>query len=582
MKRLLGILLVLVLCAGLLPAPVYAASGTDQNIKWTVKNDVLTISGKGAIPNYWNFLFGANPPWRGQPYSEVVIKEGITETSDALFYARLVSEAIIRKVTLPNSMTKIAFGTFYGQSKLKECVLPAHLEEVEEDAFRYCNLSSVKLPESVRYVGKMAFFNNARLKSVTLPSGFCALGERAFASCDLRNLHIPESYGDFYVESAFCGNSHLATITLGEGSSMKVVDNVLYSGDGKDLILYAPGRTGSSYTVPDTVTGIGYGAFEDSRLTEINLPATVRTFGLNTFCGCAKLRKITLPQGITQIPELAFYQCKSLTELTVPEGVTSIGHAALDECDNLSAVTLPKSLSFVDEGAFELGGLKDVYYAGTRADRKSIQVEWRNDLLDEARWHYAGSTETETATVSGGKYALNKDRKTAAFLAPVKKSVKTLTIPATIKVGGKKYKVTEIAENACRGLSKLTKVSIGKNVKYIERNAFLNCKKLKTVTGMAGVDYVRDAAFKGCKALTKIVLSLPGAYNGIGVDAFRGCGKLKDIQFKSWLDNYWIGANAFKGVHPKAVVRVPISCADRMRIGLRKRGLPKTATVIEE
>ena len=85
MKRLLGILLVLVLCAGLLPAPVYAASGTDQNIKWTVKNDVLTISGKGVIPNYWSPLFGANPPWRGQPYEGVGTGVSQVEQADGSY-----------------------------------------------------------------------------------------------------------------------------------------------------------------------------------------------------------------------------------------------------------------------------------------------------------------------------------------------------------------------------------------------------------------------------------------------------------------------------------------------------------------
>ena len=577
-RRLLACLVLAVLCAGLLPAPAYAASGTDQNIKWTVKNNVLTISGKGAIPDYWG-PFGPNPPWGGQKFSEVVIKEGITSVSAGLFYAVNLNQATLKKVTLPNSLEVIESQAFYSQRDLRTCELPPNLREIDYQAFIYCNIRSVTIPDSVWYISEMAFFNNQELTSVTLPRAFCVLGDRAFASCDLKSIHITAGVGMSAV-GAFGGNEHLSVITAEEGSGLKVTDNVLYDEGGSTLILYAPARPGTSYTVPGTVTEIGYGAFESSSLTKITLPSSVRAIGRNAFCGCEKLKKIDLPAGITEIPELAFYQCKALTELTVPEGVTSIGRAALDECDNLSGVTLPKSLSHIGESAFEAGGLKDIYYAGSKADRKKIEIEKWNDLLSEARWHYSGSTETETATVSGGRYALNREAKTAAYLGPVKKTVKSLTIPATIKTGGKKYKVTEIAADACRGLKKLTKVSVGKNVRYIERNAFLNCTKLKKITGMAAVEYIRGAAFKGCKALTAFTFAYD--LRGIGANAFRGCAKLKAIRFQAYLNEYWIGANAFKGIHSRAVIRVPLSCLKEMKAGLRKRGVPKTATFIGE
>lgn len=46
----------------------------------------------------------------------------------------------------------------------------------------------------------------------------------------------------------------------------------------------------------------------------------------------------------------------------------------------------------------------------------------------------------------------------------------------------KKYKVTEIKANACKKLTKLTKVTIGKNVAKIGKNAFKDCKNVKNLT----------------------------------------------------------------------------------------------------
>lgn len=61
----------------------------------------------------------------------------------------------------------------------------------------------------------------------------------------------------------------------------------------------------------------------------------------------------------------------------------------------------------------------------------------------------------------------------------IKKDVKKVTVPATIKYKGKTYKVTEVASGALRGKKKLQTVVIGKNVTKIGANAFSKCKKLK-------------------------------------------------------------------------------------------------------
>lgn len=87
---------------------------------------------------------------------------------------------------------------------------------------------------------------------------------------------------------------------------------------------------------------------------------------------------------------------------------------------------------------------------------------------------------SKTVTKSGLKYSV-KVNGTAVVKAPVKKTNKKVTIPATIKADGKTYKVTEIAKNAFKNNKKLTQVTIGTNVKKIGASAFEGCKKLKTI-----------------------------------------------------------------------------------------------------
>lgn len=72
--------------------------------------------------------------------------------------------------------------------------------------------------------------------------------------------------------------------------------------------------------------------------------------------------------------------------------------------------------------------------------------------------------------------------KTVAVQKPVNKKAKKITIPATVKIEGYTYKVTEIAPKAFRKNLRLTSVTIGKNVQKIGKQAFDGCKKLKKVT----------------------------------------------------------------------------------------------------
>ncbi len=70
---------------------------------------------------------------------------------------------------------------------------------------------------------------------------------------------------------------------------------------------------------------------------------------------------------------------------------------------------------------------------------------------------------------------------TVTFLRPIKKKT-SLSIPATVKAGKVTYKVTAVAKYACKKNTKLKKLTIGKNVTSIGKQAFYGCKNLKSIT----------------------------------------------------------------------------------------------------
>ena len=62
-----------------------------------------------------------------------------------------------------------------------------------------------------------------------------------------------------------------------------------------------------------------------------------------------------------------------------------------------------------------------------------------------------------------------------------RKKAKKATVKATVKFKGKKYKVTEIGEEAFANC-KVKKITIGKNVMYLGSKVFFKCKKLRQIT----------------------------------------------------------------------------------------------------
>jgi len=72
----------------------------------------------------------------------------------------------------------------------------------------------------------------------------------------------------------------------------------LYSKDKTSLRTYPAGKTGNSFTIPNSVTGIGWGAFQGiTSLTSITIPNSVTSIGNNAFSGCEKLTGVTF-QGV--------------------------------------------------------------------------------------------------------------------------------------------------------------------------------------------------------------------------------------------------------------------------------------------
>ena len=98
-------------------------------------------------------------------------------------------------VTLPESLTTIANGSFAFCPNLNHVNIPARVTCIGDGAFSNCtSLSEITLQDGVKTIGADAFVSCKELTSITLPDSVTDIGKEAFQSCEgLESITIPKN-----------------------------------------------------------------------------------------------------------------------------------------------------------------------------------------------------------------------------------------------------------------------------------------------------------------------------------------------------------------------------------------------------
>ncbi len=295
----------------------------------------------------------------GTGFTSFVIPDSVTAIWQGVFYGCKNLE----EVTWSKGYQYVSNYAFKNCERLSSVTLHDGIEDIGEQAFYNCsNLSSVDWPAGLEYIGESAFVYSG-IEEAVLPEGFRGMGDYAFAGSGLKKLVLPSTVTEIGTFNLFANCTKLEDVTL-PSTLTKITSSGVFSGC----------TSLKHIDLPEELSVLGYWTFRNSGLESFTLPKNINVVVESLLAGCENLTKVNLHEGITLIQGGAFYGCSSLEsillpstltelkdnaftntalkEISIPESVTEMGAGTFSGCRNLKKVNVPSGVTAIKRYLF--------------------------------------------------------------------------------------------------------------------------------------------------------------------------------------------------------------------------------------
>ena len=296
------------------------------------------------------------------------------ETEATLFLKDFTNDDVVRNVIFdckeqlnvflvftaddnPNLDT-IGIGAFFNCSNLVGIELSENIKTIKQYAFQNTGIKSLILPKGLETIEQLAI--SSPLDNLYISNTVTTIGASAIELSDnVTSVYIPASVS-FMDGVIFSGANALKEIVVSpKNNNYKSVDNVIYTKDGKTIVLYPEGKEGDSYTVPEGVVEIGAAAFSSNKyLKTLCLPSTLEKIESSAFAYMDGIESMTIPNSVTSIGDYAFAWMDNLSEITLPEYLEELGKSTFSGDELLLKVEIPNGVKVLDYNFDGCTGLK--------------------------------------------------------------------------------------------------------------------------------------------------------------------------------------------------------------------------------
>ena len=454
---------------------------------------------------------------------DVAIADTVTYLGRYAFYGCTALE----RFDVPVSVDYIgisAFGGTNGKVFFAADALPANAQAGWDEGIAGYFLAAMEYVVTNQWEYVITFHNTVALSRYT--------GTEAALTLDSVDGYPVEKIG----ASCFADNQTVTTVTLGAGvreidngafrncaAVVAIPDDSILERIGSDAF---HGTATESLNLPNTVTSIGPGAFEESKLTELKIhpDSSLRTIGDRAFYA-STIAAIHLPASLETVGVEAFQNTRALTDVTIADGAAKLklSNSAF-ESSGITELTIPARVYYIGEYAF-----------GSCQSLQNIHVDTDNGVYQSLDGVLLDSSGTTLIQYPCGR--------TGAYEVPAQITVLNY---ASFK-------------NAC-GLTAVT-FAEGSTVKTIGWQTFSGCRNLKTVAVPNTVISFDFYAFENCTSLTDVLLAEGSQFTGVYQGAFYGCSALQNLHLPGTVID--IGDYAFYGC--SSLAQFPFAEASQLK-----------------
>ncbi len=321
-------------------------------------------------------------------------------------------------------------------------------------------------------------------------------------------------------------------------------NGVLFNNDKTEIIRYPKCSTPEIYEIPQGVTSICSGAFDESiNLKTVIMPVTLKNLYSHIF------DESSLYSNPENWEDDVFYVGNSLVKvdsetetehIVVREGTEIIASSAFIHCQNIKSITVPDSVKSIGDNAFVGCYSLEKLHIGSGVEFLGIEL-----FTGEIEWNPCISLESIEVSEDNAHFVsvdgvlFNKEM-TKLIQYPTGKKQREYIIPDS---------VTDIVRNAFNHCNGLTKLIIGKGITVIDFPMLFHCDGIEAVILPDTLTKLDDGAFKysGIKHI-----DIPDSVTYLGCEAMTACERLETVNIGkgvSFIHEWAIASSSLKEVN---------------------------------
>ena len=395
------------------------------------------------------------------PVGTIEVREGTKAILDFAFS----QQSNIQSVVLPSSVTSVHLQAFANCANLETIVLPDSLSVIDDEAFTNCvKLTAIKLPQILSIIGEGAFSGCSNLSQIEWPQHMISIGASAFYECtQLDNVEaIPAS-----IQKIGANAFYNTAWENRQPAGYLYIHNIFYAYTGElTENLHINIKPGTTYISGGAVSHcwLTNGRYRENIVTKLTIPTTVREIEDRTFASCNKLDTIICAADMVPVIGENTFSTKTY--------------------ENSKLLVFDYLLTYYQYGDFWRN------FVNTQPITDYSSFNPKTFMSDGFYYNIINDTiapfEVEITYTWGAGSSFNTKNYT---------ELTTLHVPSAVEYQGTVYNVTRIGEHAFNGAQKLQQVTMGENIKTIDRFAVMNCPQLTEVQIGESVDSILLDAF---------------------------------------------------------------------------------------